>query len=133
MWGIYIPDTDTVRPATPPPDFDLDLALASLRRFRDATPTRLLFSHFGSVGDVAETLSRSEEELQLWVEIVRDARREAPDTDHALEMVRQRTADRYRDFLADDELQEKFGHLNADVSNVVGINRWLDRVDSKSH
>jgi len=131
--GIYIPDTDTVRPATPPPDFDLDLALASLRRFRDATPTRLLFSHFGAVGEVEETLSRSEVELQLWVEIVRDARREAPDTDHALEMVRQRTADRYRDFLADDELQEKFGHLNADVSNVVGINRWLDRVDSKSH
>ncbi len=47
--GIYVPEADLLRPATPPPDFDLTLALSSLRAFRDLQPTRLLFSHYGPV------------------------------------------------------------------------------------
>src|SRR5208283_6061641 len=31
--GVYLPDTGDLRAATPPPDFDLDTALASLRLF----------------------------------------------------------------------------------------------------
>ncbi len=31
--GVYIPETGDLRPATPPPDFDLDVALASIGRF----------------------------------------------------------------------------------------------------
>src|SRR2546423_7381712 len=72
--GVYVPETADVRPATPPPDFDLDAACASLQLFRDLRPTRLLFSHYGPVSDVEGTLARSEEELRLWVELVRDAR-----------------------------------------------------------
>jgi len=34
--GVYIPETADVRPATPPPDFDLETALGSLRKFRRA-------------------------------------------------------------------------------------------------
>ena len=59
-----------MRPATPPPDFDLDLTLTSLQRMKDAGANRLLFSHFGPVTDVDETLDRSEEELRHWVEVV---------------------------------------------------------------
>ena len=66
--GVYIPETADLRPATPPPDFDLDSALASLERFRALRPSRLLFSHYGPVEPVGETLDRSAEELRLWVE-----------------------------------------------------------------
>src|ERR1700744_458287 len=45
--GVYIPETGDLRPATPPPDFDLDVALDSLEKFRSLGPTRLLFSHYG--------------------------------------------------------------------------------------
>ncbi|WP_434581964.1 MBL fold metallo-hydrolase [Carbonactinospora thermoautotrophica] len=82
--GIYVPETADVRPATPPPDFDLDVACASLQRFRELRPTRLLFSHFGPVTAVEETLHRSEEELRLWVELVKDARAQQMDLDHAV-------------------------------------------------
>src|SRR6516225_7102743 len=47
--GVYIPETADVRPATPPPDFDLETALGSLRKFAALEPTRLLFSHYGPV------------------------------------------------------------------------------------
>ncbi len=50
--GIYIQETGDMRPATPPPDFDLGVALESLRLFAALEPARLLFSHFGPVTDV---------------------------------------------------------------------------------
>src|SRR5215831_4208859 len=42
--GVYLPDTGDLRPATPPPDFDLSVALQSLRAFAALRPERLLFS-----------------------------------------------------------------------------------------
>ena len=57
--GVYIPETGDLRPATPPPDFDLEVALASLAKFTALDPSRLLFSHYGPVSDVAGTLERS--------------------------------------------------------------------------
>ncbi|HEU4675018.1 MAG TPA: MBL fold metallo-hydrolase [Motilibacteraceae bacterium] len=131
--GIYVPETADVRPATPPPDFDLDVACASLQRFRDVQPTRLLFSHFGPVSDVQLTLDRSEEELRLWVELVRDARGAKLDLDHAVAMVLERTRERYARFLAMPEVVEKFEELNQTAANIVGINRWLDRVTGETH
>ncbi len=127
--GIYVPETADVRPSTPPPDFDLELACASIQRFRDASPTRLLFSHFGPVEEVATTLDRSEEELRLWVELVRGARLDGLDLDHALARVREQTAERYARFLADPDRAARYEHLSSERSNLVGILRWLDRVD----
>jgi len=127
--GIYVPETADVRPATPPPDFDLEVACASLRHFAAMQPTRLLFSHFGPVSAVQETLARSEEELRLWVELVRDARAQQLDLDHAVDMVRERTAERYAEFLRRSDVVEKFEELNATAANIVGINRWLDKME----
>jgi glyoxylase-like metal-dependent hydrolase (beta-lactamase superfamily II) len=131
--GVYVPETADVRPASPPPDFDLDMALDSLRRFRERRPTRLMFSHFGPVESVDETLARSEEELRHWVELVRDARERRLDLDHAVAMVRDRTAKRYAEFMAREEVVEKFEHLSPTAANIVGINRWLDRADGVSY
>jgi glyoxylase-like metal-dependent hydrolase (beta-lactamase superfamily II) len=127
--GVYVPETADMRPATPPPDFDLDLAVDSLHRFRDVAPTRLLFSHFGPVHAVAESLARAEEELRVWVELVRGTRASALDLDHAVQRVTEKTAERYAAYYASDEVQHKFEHLNATAANIVGINRWLDRVE----
>ncbi len=127
--GVYVPEADLVRPATPPPDFDLPLALRSLEAFRALAPTRLLFSHFGPVSDVDVTLDRSAEELELWVEMARDARREGLDLDHAVAAVRERTRERYAALTADPELREKHEALSSDKANLVGILRWLDQVE----
>lgn len=131
--GIYIPETADLRPATPPPDFDLDLAVSSLERFRAVGPTRLLFSHFGPVEEVEPTLDRSIEELRLWVELVKDVRASALDLDHAVAMVTERTRDRYARYLADADLQEKHEHLSGTAANIAGINRWLDKVEGTTY
>lgn len=131
--GIYIPETADLRPATPPPDFDLDLAVSSLERFRAVGPTRLLFSHFGPVAEVEPTLDRSIEELRLWVELVKDVRASALDLDHAVAMVTERTRDRYARYLSDPDLQEKHEHLSGTAANIAGINRWLDKVEGTTY
>jgi glyoxylase-like metal-dependent hydrolase (beta-lactamase superfamily II) len=88
--GVYVPETADLRPATPPPDFDLDRALGSLRMFAALRPQRLLFSHFGPVREVGETLQRSAEEIHLWVEETRQARQAGLDLDHAVAMVHEK-------------------------------------------
>lgn len=127
--GIYIPETADVRPATPPPDFDLDTALASLGRFRDLGPQRLLFAHYGPVTEVDGTLERSAEELRVWVDAVRAARDQGLELDHAVAMVVERTKDRYAINSADldPELAAKYDVLNSPANNVAGIMHALDR------
>jgi glyoxylase-like metal-dependent hydrolase (beta-lactamase superfamily II) len=127
--GIYIPETGDQRPATPPPDFDLDVALASLRMFAALEPSRLLFSHYGPVDAVAEALDRSAEEIRLWVAETRQARRAGLDLDHAVAMVADRTRERYAIFEpgADPELAAKYNRVAGAESNVSGIMRWLKK------
>ncbi|MGN6793249.1 MAG: MBL fold metallo-hydrolase [Streptosporangiaceae bacterium] len=127
--GIYIPETGDQRPATPPPDFDLGIALESLRMFAALRPARLLFSHYGPVAAVDEALDRSAEEIQLWVEETRQARRAGLDLDHAVAMVAERTRERYAVFApdADPDLAAKYDRIAGAPSNVSGIMRWLDK------
>jgi glyoxylase-like metal-dependent hydrolase (beta-lactamase superfamily II) len=126
--GVYIPDTADVRPATPPPDFDLDLALASMDRMSDVSPNRLLFSHYGPVTDVNDVLGRSREELIRWVELVREARGEQMDLDHAVAMVKERTQSATLADLSDEEAH-KWEVLSSTAANVAGISRWLDATE----
>jgi len=132
--GVYMPETGDLRPATPPPDFDLEIALASLRKFASLRPTRLLFSHYGPVTPVTETLERSAEEIRVWVEETRQARAAGLDLDHAVAMVRDRTRDRYAALHpdADPAIGERFDRLSSAASNVGGIMYWLDKVDQGS-
>src|SRR5215468_7059728 len=121
--GVYMPDTGDVRPATPPPDFDMEAALASIRKFAALRPARLMFSHYGPVDQVSETLARSAEEITLWVEETRQARAAGLDLDHAVAMVRDRTRDRYAAASpdADPELADRFERVSSARGNVEGI------------
>jgi glyoxylase-like metal-dependent hydrolase (beta-lactamase superfamily II) len=132
--GVHIPETGDLRPATPPPDFDLETALASLRKFAALRPSRLLFSHFGPVTAVTQTLDRSQEEIKLWVEETRQARAAGLDLDHAVAMVRDRTRARYLALRpgADPALAVRFERASGVTSNVSGIMHWLDKIEQGS-
>ena len=127
--GIYLQETGDMRAATPPPDFDLEQALESLRRFAALQPARLLFSHFGPVSEVGETLQRSADEILVWVDETRRVRDTGQDLDHAAAMVAERTKHRYAAFAdgADEALAVKLGRISATTANVSGILHWLDK------
>ena len=129
--GVFVQETRDLRPASPPPDFDLPLALESLRLFAALAPARLLFSHFGPVGDVAATLERSAEELNVWVDETRRARGAGLDLDHTVAMVRDRTRQRYASLAPDaaPEIAAKAEHISSTRANVEGILHWLGKTE----
>jgi glyoxylase-like metal-dependent hydrolase (beta-lactamase superfamily II) len=130
--GIYVQETGDMRPATPPPDFDLAVALNSLKTFTALQPTRLLFSHYGPVAAVEQALDRAAEEITVWVEETRQARRAGLDLDHAAAMVAERTRQRYAVLAdgADPRLADKYERISGTAANVAGIMHWLEKSDA---
>ena len=73
-----------LRPATPPPDFDLDLAVKSLRTFRQRTPSGVALAHYGLLPDPLDMLEEAEGILRRWAEVAEAAWREGRDIASAL-------------------------------------------------
>jgi glyoxylase-like metal-dependent hydrolase (beta-lactamase superfamily II) len=71
--GIHLPDIGVLRPATPPPDIDVEASVESISRIRDRAPSVLLFSHYGPVREVEELCELAIRRLQRWAGIVHDA------------------------------------------------------------
>jgi glyoxylase-like metal-dependent hydrolase (beta-lactamase superfamily II) len=62
--GSYLPWAQCFRPALPPPEVDVEAALASIQRIADRAPTTLLTSHFGAVPDVEIACTRAAERIR---------------------------------------------------------------------
>jgi glyoxylase-like metal-dependent hydrolase (beta-lactamase superfamily II) len=71
--GIHPPDLPVLRPATPPPDYDLEQAVASIERIRSLSGELVLFSHFGPVRDVDRICDLAIGRFRAWTEAVRVA------------------------------------------------------------
>jgi glyoxylase-like metal-dependent hydrolase (beta-lactamase superfamily II) len=114
--GVRLPDVGVLRPATPPPEFDLDLAVRSLRTFAGRRPAALALAHFGVVdGDPAELLDEAEHALREWAAVAEAAWGRGDDVAGALAA----------SFGADPT--ETMAVLNGVHSNAAGLRRWLDR------
>jgi glyoxylase-like metal-dependent hydrolase (beta-lactamase superfamily II) len=119
--GVRLPDVGILRPATPPPDFDLDAALTSLRRFADRRPAGIALAHFGLVPDPLAILEEAEGILRQWAEVAEAAWRDGRDIAAALD-------ERFAADLSgvDPEQREKLDTLNGIHSNAAGFRRWLE-------
>ncbi|MGZ4240581.1 MAG: MBL fold metallo-hydrolase [Actinomycetota bacterium] len=122
--GVYLPEAGVLRPATPPPDFDLDVALATLRRFRARDPRGLYLTHFGPAPADRDLLAEAEERLIRYGAIVREAMQESTDLDFLAERLRERTWDDYKVIHDSPELLAKFEELNAFRSSAAGYLRY---------
>ncbi len=119
--GVRLPDAGVLRPATPPPDFDLDQALHSLRKFAARRPTGIALAHYGLLGEPDALLDEAEATLRGWAETAAQAFREGRDIAEALE-------ERYSFDTShvSPEHREKLEVLNGFHSNAAGLRRWLE-------
>jgi glyoxylase-like metal-dependent hydrolase (beta-lactamase superfamily II) len=118
--GVKLPDAGVLRPSTPPPDFDLSLALQSLRRFADRRPSRLALAHYGLLDDPLELLDEADGTLRRWAEVAESAFRRGEDIAAALSAA----------FASDldgvpEEHRHKLEVMNGVHSNAAGLERWL--------
>ncbi len=68
--AIRLQGFDYVRPATPPPDIDLELWTASLDRLRALEVDALHLTHFGSFSDVSRHLTAAHDQLYAWADFI---------------------------------------------------------------
>jgi glyoxylase-like metal-dependent hydrolase (beta-lactamase superfamily II) len=125
--GVYVPEADVLRPATPPPDFDLDLALATLRRYRERNPSALYLTHFGPAPSNRDMLAEAEERLVRYGAIVREGMRESEDVDFLADVLRAKTVGDYAAIDERPELAAKFEALNAWKSSAAGYLRYFQQ------
>lgn len=119
--GVRLPDVGVLRPAAPPPDFDLDAALNSLRRFAARRPAGIALAHYGLVPDPQGTLEEADGTLRRWAEVAEAAWREGRDIAGALD-------ESFGSELngVDPEHREKLETLNGIHTNAAGFRRWLE-------
>ncbi|MEO8423774.1 MAG: MBL fold metallo-hydrolase [Actinomycetota bacterium] len=125
--GIHVPDLPVLRPATPPPDFDLELAVASIERIRDAARSTLLFAHFGPIADVGRTCDLAVRRLNEWTDAVRGAMRSTTDLDEIVEVLSHEAA---RETITGAEAQLDLDRLETLAGirmNAMGIVRYLTK------
>jgi glyoxylase-like metal-dependent hydrolase (beta-lactamase superfamily II) len=123
--GVLLPDLGVLRPATPPPDFDLEQAVHSLQRFAELRPEHMVLTHYGPVADAQATLAEAEDMLHAWVEVAERVIEDASDA--GIDDVAAALAEA---FALDPEtlpegIREKAEILNGVHSNAAGIVRYL--------
>jgi glyoxylase-like metal-dependent hydrolase (beta-lactamase superfamily II) len=119
--GVRLPDAGFLRPATPPPDFDLDQAIHSLQRFAERSPTGIALAHYGLVPDPGAILEEAQDTLHAWTDVAERAWRNGEDIAGALTAA-------FGEQLAgvDEANRVKLETLNGVHSNAAGLRRWLD-------
>jgi glyoxylase-like metal-dependent hydrolase (beta-lactamase superfamily II) len=118
--GIYIPQSNKVMPTTPPPEFDLELALRDLETLRNLDADTLLYTHFGYRQDVNIALDEYERVLSEWVEDVNSKRQELSDDQAVIEY-----------FAKNTDMVDIWGEQKARPEarmNTRGVLRYLDEV-----
>ncbi|MGH9071646.1 MAG: MBL fold metallo-hydrolase [Acidimicrobiales bacterium] len=119
--GVRLPDVGVLRPSVPPPDFDLELALESLRRFEARSPVALALAHYGVVTNPADLLAEATQTLRRWTEVAEAAWRSDRDIATAL-------SEAFGEELkgVDPAAAYRLETLNGIHSNAAGLRRWLE-------
>ena len=131
MWtgeaiGSYLPWADCYRPALPPPEVNVERALASIAAMKARRPTALLTSHFGPVPDANDAFDRAADRIRAWSSAVRAALVQRHDeSDEELRTLLEDLA--RREFEADAHRQIDLGRYDALGSikmNAQGLARY---------
>jgi glyoxylase-like metal-dependent hydrolase (beta-lactamase superfamily II) len=123
--GVRLPDVGVLRPATPPPDFDLVLARDSLRRFVERRPSGIALAHYGLLDDPSALLAEADEVLVHWAEVAEAAWRGGTDIADALQDAFELTG-------VPAEHLEKAEVLSGVHSNAAGLRRFFETRQHRS-
>ena len=127
--GVRLPDVGVIRPATPPPEFDLEAAIASIGTIRGVAPARLCFTHFGARDgeDPAATCDAAADALMEWAGWITAAREHSTDVDEVAEAVRRESGAAYGATL-DEAAIARLEQTTSYRMNTWGYMRYFDKL-----
>ena len=130
--GVRLSEVGVMRPATPPPEFDLEAAKASIQKLAAIGATSLWLTHFGpsdegvDAVDIGATAERAIDALDRWAGWVEEARAEGLELDDAAVLVQQRVEESLGDSVtpaAVDRMQQTTSYW----MNTWGYMRYMDK------
>jgi len=130
--GVRLPDVGIMRPATPPPEFDLELAVSSIERIAALDPTEIYLTHFGSPASGTNPASPKEvcgeaiDALRTWADWIQAARNQTTDLDEVSQLI----AERSRVAMGaeiDDAAVERMEQTTSYSMNTSGYMRYFDK------
>jgi glyoxylase-like metal-dependent hydrolase (beta-lactamase superfamily II) len=127
--GVKMPGMPAIRPATPPPDFDLVLADRTLERYKALDPQRVYLAHYGPVDPPLAALDEASERLAAWAATAEAAWHEHSELDHVAETLAQRfdAASEMAD--VPEPARRASQLLNGTRSNAMGFVRYFSLRD----
>ena len=126
--GVRLSDVGVVRPATPPPEFDLEDDIASIERIRSLRPTEMWLTHFGShePQPVDEVCDEAIAAVRSWEEWVKEARTRSDDLDAIASEVQKQAEDALGGRLTPEAI-DRMEQTTSYRMNTWGYVRYLDR------
>jgi glyoxylase-like metal-dependent hydrolase (beta-lactamase superfamily II) len=123
--GIHLPDANVLRPATPPPDIDIELGAQSIERIRRRVGSVLLFSHFGPVAETDALCELAVGRLRRWGDIVRGAMGVTDEIDQIAEILRDATDSEFAE--AGEDERSRYEILSTMKMNASGLVRYWEK------
>jgi glyoxylase-like metal-dependent hydrolase (beta-lactamase superfamily II) len=131
--GVHLPDVRVLRPATPPPEFDIEVACDSIRRIEQRATTLLLLSHFGPVADPSAICSLAVERIRRWGDIVRQALEADDDLDRITALLEHEGAREYLEDSGQRIDMARYDVLSSVRMNAAGLIRyWRKRAEHEA-
>jgi len=133
--GSHLPWVDCYRPALPPPEVDVEAALASIDTIRARGASALMTSHCGPVEDADEGCGRAAVRIVAWSDAVRRRLDTDPDAgiDDLTDMLRDVAA---ADYLADAGVPidlDRYDAIGSIRMNAAGLARyWRKRREAEA-
>jgi glyoxylase-like metal-dependent hydrolase (beta-lactamase superfamily II) len=128
--GVKMAGMTAIRPATPPPDFDLVLAERTLQRYRDLQPGVVYLAHYGAVDPPQEALQEASDKLAVWAQTAESAWREHDELEHVAETLAHRFASELEPVPGDDDAERRVELLSGYESNAMGLMRYFTQRDA---
>lgn len=132
--GSHLPWADCYRPALPPPEVDVEAALASILRIRDLRAGALLTSHFGAIADAAEGCDRAAQRIRAWAETSRRVLEgnEDADAEEVAQALRAQAAEEYLSDSGEPIDMARYNLIGSIEMNAAGLTRyWRKRWEAE--
>lgn len=121
--GVYLQEAKVIRPATPPPEFDLEANLETIGKLRALGATRVFPTHFGAVPDNEAAFDEGAQRLEQWVAVAAEVVEAGGDVPEVVEAFKDRTRADYEHL--GEALLDKLEQTTSFELNALGIVRYL--------
>jgi glyoxylase-like metal-dependent hydrolase (beta-lactamase superfamily II) len=120
--GVHLPGETAFRPAAPPPEFDMELAINSIETIAERSRGAMLFSHFGPAAETDALCALAVQRIREAAETVRLTLERTEDIEAIEQALRKLTADEEADLSASDlAALEISGNMRL---NALGLARY---------